>query len=90
MTELTIFIAQFVTIYLLGIQQQNVIGGHYTLAFITSLILGVSGWYLTSTVASANIEAIGTTVWWSFVIAGPLAIVSAMKTHPFIIKGFFK
>jgi len=90
MEEGIIFIAQFITIYLLGIQQKNVIGGHYVFAFLTSLVLGVSGWYLTSIIAAANLDAIGSTVWWSFIVAGPLAITTAMRTHPIIIKRFIK
>ena len=86
MLEIKIFIAQFISIYLLGIQQKNVIGGHYLLAFITSLILGIFGWYLTSIIAAANLESMLSSVWWSFVLAGPIAIVTAMKTHPHIVR----
>ena len=52
MIELKIFIAQFIVIYLLGFQQKNVTGEHYALAFITSVVLGVAGWFLTSIVSN--------------------------------------
>lgn len=85
-----IFIAQFLAIYLLGFQQMNVIGKHYILAFITSLLLGVFGYYITSTVSTANLDQMFTPFWWSFIIAGPCGIITAMYTHPWIKKKFYR
>jgi len=90
MIELKIFLAQFCTIFFLGFQQKNVTGGHYSLAFLTSLLLGVVGWFLTSIIATANLEAVFTSVWVSFIVAGPIAIITAMYTHPWVVKKFYK
>lgn len=87
--EIKVFVAQFIVIYLLGFQQQNVTGKHYFMAFITSLILGVSSWFLTSVISVANLDAIGSLVWWSFILSGPIAIVMAMRTHSRIVKAMY-
>ena len=90
MLEFKIFLAQFIVIFLLGVQQKNVTGHHYVLAFITSLVLGVAGWFLTSIVATANLEALFTTVYFAFIAAGPIAIIAAMKYHPWLVNKFYK
>lgn len=40
MTHAILFASAFVTVFLLGIQQQNVIGRHYLAAVVTSLGIG--------------------------------------------------
>ena len=86
LTALLIFAAQFVYIMLLGLQQLNVVGKHYVGAATVSLALGVFGYHLTATIA---IHAEGHTfglVWWGYVLAGPIAICTAMAIHPFFKK----
>lgn len=85
-TELYVFSSQFAMIFLLGIQQMNVTGRHFVAAFITSLLLGICGYYLTSVIAQINIEGVLSSVWWSFIMSGPLGIITAMKVHPIIRK----
>ena len=79
-----VFVAQFVLIFLLGIQSLNVNRGHYFLAGLTSLMLGVVGFYITGTVAAAHKEGMYSGVWWAFIIGGPLGIITSMKLHPII------
>lgn len=81
-----IFVSQFGLIYLLGFQQMNVVGKHYVAAAITSFLLGLFGWFTISIISSANLEGIFSFIFWVYVIAGPLAIVSAMRTHPYIVR----
>lgn len=83
---LLIFVSQFGLIYLLGFQQMNVTGKHYVAAAITSFLLGLFGWFTISIISSANLEGIFSFVFWVYVIAGPLAIVFAMRTHPYIVR----
>lgn len=90
MTEtISIFVAQYSLIFLLGIQSLNVNSKRYKTAFVTSLCLGIVGFHVTGTVAAAYRDGMFTPIWWSFIFAGPLGIVSSMKLHPVIVR-FFK
>jgi hypothetical protein len=77
MTHATLFFSAFATVFLLGIQQQNVIGRHYIAAVITSLGIGTAQIFLWRLVPSAN---------WAEIVAtlagGPVGIVAAMYLHP--------
>ena len=88
---LLIFAAQFSMVFLLGFQNQNVIGKHYIGAAITSTILGVSGFYITATIAQVGKSGVFSPEWWAYIAAGPIAIVLSMLLHPkiknFINKG---
>lgn len=83
-----VFGAQFVMIFLLGIQSLNVNGKHYVSAAITSALLGVFGFYLTGTIAAAHQQGMFSVIWWSFVTAGPLGIITSMKLHPVLVRWF--
>jgi hypothetical protein len=85
-----LFIAQFSMIYLLGFQQMNVAGKHYIAAAATSFLIGLSGWINISIISVANREAIFSMIFWVYAIAGPIAIVVAMKTHAIVIKFLFR
>ena len=86
MNEISIFVAQFSLIYLLAIQQQNITGKHHLAATITSLLLGLCGWTVTSTIAAAHQEGLWSSIGISFLVAGPLAVNVAMTTHSKVIK----
>lgn len=75
---LIVFAAQFVMIFLHGLQSQNVIAGHRTAAFVTSLCLGICGFYVTGSIASAKGQLFDGPVFWAFVFAGPLGILTSM------------
>ncbi|MDH5527171.1 MAG: hypothetical protein OEY97_07685 [Nitrospirota bacterium] len=82
--SMTVFLAQYATVLLLGMQSLNVNGGHYVLAAVTSFGLGAGGYYLTAVIAQAGNEGVGSGVWIAFVAAGPCGIVTAMRIHPWL------
>ena len=88
--EVKIFLAQFVMIWFLGLQSINVNRGHRLIAAMTSFCLGVTGFYVTGTIAEVYEDGMFTTMFLSFVLAGPCGIVTSMICHPYIIKFFGK
>ena len=64
-----------------AIQQQNVIGRHYTAAVITSLGIGIAQITLWRLVPSADVLEIIATL-----AGGPCGIVAAMWAHPRIVQ----
>jgi hypothetical protein len=90
MTEAAVvFVAQYLMVLLLGLQSLNVRDRHYVLAGITSFMLGVCGFYVTSIVGAAKGQVL-TILWWSFVIAGPCGIITAMAVHPALVRAWEK
>jgi hypothetical protein len=83
---ITLFLCQFVTIYMLGIQSLMVRDNNYIGAMLGSLIIGTTQFYLLSVISEMGFESIGTALWYAFIAAGPLAIATSMKTHPYISK----
>lgn len=81
MTHLILFLSAFSTVFLLGFQQQNVIGRHYIAAAIVSLGIGTAQITLWRYVPSANPAEIISTL-----LGGPVGIVAAMYLHPKLIK----
>tara|TARA_R110000822_G_scaffold236402_2_gene367009 strand:- start:10313 stop:10531 length:219 start_codon:yes stop_codon:yes gene_type:complete len=59
---------------------------HYLGAAIGSLLIGVCQFYIYNVTGSFSILSLD---WFVFIFAGPIAIVSAMKTHPIIMKKVF-
>lgn len=84
---LLIFLSQFMTIYLLGLQSLMVRDHIYIGAFIGSLLIGVCQFYIYN--VTQNIE-IGSTFWYLFIFAGPFGITSSMWSHPRISKYIFR
>lgn len=81
MTHLALFASAFVTVFLLGFQQQNVHGKHYRAAVLTSLGIGAAQIFLWRLVPQASPSEIAATL-----AGGPVGIVSAMWAHPRIIQ----
>jgi glycopeptide antibiotics resistance protein len=81
MTHLILFASAFATVFLLGFQQQNVIGKHYLSAVIVSFGIGLSQITLWRNVPDADLGQIIATL-----CGGPLGIVCAMWLHPKLIK----
>ena len=78
---LKIFVAQYLTIFLLGFQSMNIRDGRKVAAAITSCCLGVSG-YLTTGIISQNYsQGMLSWVFFGFLVAGPVGIVSSMFAH---------
>lgn len=81
MTHATLFLSAFCTVFLLGIQQQNVIGRHYLAAVVTSFGIGTAQIFLWRLVPGANATEIAATL-----TGGPVGIVAAMWAHPRIAR----
>lgn len=77
MTPAALFLSAFATVFLLGIQQQNVSGRHYLAAIVTSLGIGTAQIFLWRLVPEANALEIAATL-----AGGPCGIVAAMWAHP--------
>jgi len=84
--EIKIFLAQFLMIFLLGLQSINVNRGHKLLAALTSFGLGIAGFYVTGTIAQAYQEGMFSSMFLSFILSGPCGIVVSMMVHPKIVK----
>lgn len=84
MTELLVFISQFSLVFLLGLQSQFVRDGHYIGAAIVSLALGIAGFYVTMQIAI--IKEMFTSIWWVYILAGPVAINSSIFVHKRYLK----
>jgi hypothetical protein len=78
---LLIFVSQFGLVFLLGFQSINVVRGYYVRAFFTSMMLGVFGWFTITILSNMNTFDFLTLTFFVYILAGPLAIISAMKTH---------
>lgn len=76
-----VFAAQYLYILMLGAQHINVIWGRYLGAMFVSLMLGILGFSLVAAIAAAKGATWRDPVWWAYVLAGPLGIVSAMALY---------
>ncbi len=81
MTRAALFLSAFFTVFLLGIQQQNVHGRHYFAAIVTSFGIGAAQIFLWRLVPDANAGEIAATL-----AGGPCGIVAAMWAHPRIAR----
>jgi len=79
MTAIALFASTFALVFLLGVQQLNVQHGHKLAAFFTSLFIGISQLALYKMAPDAGGIEIA-----CYLAGGPLAIVSAMKTHQWL------
>lgn len=71
---MSLFLSTFITVFLLGFQQQNVIGGHYWLAAGTSVAIAAAQYTMISGVASGG-------DWWQMGIGGALGVTLSMFLH---------
>jgi hypothetical protein len=81
MTHIALFLSAFATVFLLGVQQQNVHGRHYLAAVVTSLGIGAAQIFLWRLVPDADAGQIAATL-----AGGPVGIVAAMWAHPRIAR----
>ena len=79
MTALTLFASTFALVFLLGVQQLNVQHGHHGAAGVTSLFIGISQLALYKLAPDAGGLEIA-----AYLAGGPLAIVGAMRVHPWL------
>jgi len=85
MTALTLFASTFALVFLLGVQQLNVQHGHPVAAFATSLFIGISQLALYKLAPDAGGLEIA-----AYLAGGPLAIVCAMRVHPWLRHHWMK
>lgn len=81
MTAALLFLSAFLTVFLLGFQQKNVIGNHQRAAVVTSLGIGACQIFLWRHIPAADAAQIAATL-----AGGPVGIVAAMRWHPVIIR----
>jgi hypothetical protein len=80
MTEVMLFVSAFLTVFLLGFQQQNVHGRHYLLAMVTSLGIGATQIFIWRHIPVASMSEIVATL-----AGGPFGIAASMWFHPRLI-----
>lgn len=78
LTSLAVFLCQAFHIFLHGIQQQNVIHQRPNSAMGVSLVLGVSSYFITATIAIAAGYGLLSWVALAYILAGPVGIRLAM------------
>lgn len=83
MTELTLFASTFFVVFLLGVQQLNVQHDHQLAAFFTSIGIGLAQLALFKLAPDASGTEIA-----AYLSGGPIAIVCAMKAHPWLRRRF--
>lgn len=83
MTALALFASTFALVFLLGVQQLNVQHGHQAAAFVTSLFIGISQLALYKMAPDAGGIEIA-----CYLAGGPLAIICAMRVHPWLRRTF--
>ena len=76
MTALYLLGSTFVLVFALGFQSLNVVGGHYLLAFLTSLVIGVANLVLFKLAPNADAGEMA-----AFLLGGPFGIVASMWAH---------
>lgn len=74
-----LFASTFTLVFLLGVQQLNVQHGHRFAAAATSLFIGISQLALYKLAPDAGGVEIA-----AYLAGGPLAIVCAMRVHPWL------
>lgn len=83
MTALTLFLSTFAVVFLLGVQQLNVQHGQQLAAFFTSIGIGLSQLALFKLAPDAGGVEIA-----AYLSGGPLAIICAMRAHPWLRRRF--
>ena len=73
-----VFLFQLVYVLLLGLQTLNVVDRNYLGAWSVSLLLGMIGFWMTAVIAEVKTDGVGSSVWWAFVLSGPIGICMAM------------
>lgn len=82
MTALTIFCCTYAVVLALSLQSLNVVGGHYALAFTTSIVISGCNLLLFKIVPQPTgwIENL------AFLAGGPFGAISAMRWHPALVR----
>jgi len=81
MTLVLLFLAQFAMVNLLALQSRFVRDSQYALAFGNSVLLGICGLYITPILANSDNWKQSPALLLAYLIAGPLAVCSAIWMH---------
>ena len=81
MNELFLFGSTFLVVFALGLQSQNVIGGHYVAAFLTSLVISAMNMVLYKLAPNSTWPEIA-----AFMAGGPFGIVASMWAHRRVVR----
>lgn len=84
MSNLLIFVCQFLVVLLLGVQSLAVRDSNRIIATVISFMIGVNGWYLTTTLGKLPVGDWLTVPWWCYVVAGPMAINVSISLYPIL------
>lgn len=76
MIEAALFASTFVTVFALGLQSQNVVGGHYVAAFVTSFVIGGASLVLYRYLPDPTPTQV-----FAYLCGGATGIVSSMWIH---------
>jgi hypothetical protein len=79
MKELLVFVAQYSLVFLLGLQSRFVRDSQYTHAIITSLLLGITGYYVTMQIAI--VQEMFNSIWYAYILGGPFGIMTSIYIH---------
>ena len=90
MDPITIFICQFICVYMLGVQSLMVRDANCQGAAMGSFLIGISQFYIFGIIGGLSADDINTLPFWAFILAGPSAIVNSIKTHPLLNEYVFK
>ena len=71
-----LFFIGFVSIFLLGFQQQNVTGGHYKMAFFNSMLIALSQFTLYREAVASEWSGV-----FYLALGGAIGITLSMYTH---------
>lgn len=76
-----LFLITFITVFLLAFQQQNVVGGHYKMAVLTSFAIGFTQFY------TYRLAAFGDPFDWVYMsLGGAVGVVLSMYLHKRVLK----
>ena len=82
MTALVIFVANFVLVMTLGLQNINVVGGHRLLAVLTSFAISAAN----LAILKMMIQPTGMVEVLAYLASGALGILASMVCHPWMVK----
>ena len=84
MTPLKVFLAQLVFVALVNLQTINVSHSQYVNASLTSVLLGMLGFWLTAVIAEVRREGVFSLTWWAFIVSGAIAAPLSILIHKMI------
>lgn len=84
MTPLKVFLAQLVFVMLVNIQTINVSHSQHLNASLTSVLLGMLGFWLTAVIAEVRTKGVFSATWWAFIVAGAIAAPLSIWIHKIV------